>query len=722
MDKAYLYFGISAIFNTVVSGGLGWFILRKNKNNIANITFALFCFAVSLWAGFYIIWPFTDSIEITLLSFQLLHIPACYVSIFYLHFTVHWLNVYQKKKKIIFLGYLFSFIFSLTTFTSYFISDIVPKFNMRYWAVPGPLYHFFLLLFFGLMIYASYLIIADLKNQTGVKKTQSKIILIGFPLAFLGGSTNYFLWYNINFPPYGNLLASSFVISTAYAIVSTRFMDVRMALRKSSVNILTFISLILGALGLEYIVDLIFPNSNDWLRLGTIMLVAPALPVLQKYYYRVANKYFFSSLYDPASVISNLIDRLGSVLDSHRIFDTTTESILSAMHPRGIAFFTLTPDHKQWILNYNHGLHPDLIRSFHLDPSLARLYLHNNLPIVAEELRSSMGDKYQIDLDLMSALNISVIVPLYTNHQLKGVIVIGPKETGEMYNSEDINTLEIIAYQTVVPLDSALLYEETKNYSARLKLQVDQATRDLELANAQLKRIEASKTDFISIASHQLRTPLTVIKGYISMMLEGNFGPLTSEEKSTLSKAYESNERLNRLVENLLYLSRLESDRLQFRLEERPIAEIIDRSVHEFFCFLDRPDIKYVYNKPIEELPLANFDAEKIRQVMLNLLDNALKYTREGTIAIDLKADKKNWQISIIDTGEGINKEELTTIFTRFSPNQPSALSQPEKVPLGLFVVKHIIDNHGGEIKAESKGKGKGTRINLKLPLRINNS
>ena len=218
MSISYIYFAFSALLNVVVSTIFGVYVFYINRKSPVNRTFALFCFGVALWSLPYIFWPLAKTAGGALLSFQLLHIGSSYVSIFYFHFVVNWLNLYQRKRILVYIGYALATFFALSVFSPLFIKGMAPKFSMTYWAEIGVLYHFYLIMFFYFFLHASYLLIRKYKDEGGFKESQMKFVLAGMVLSFLGGSTNYLLFYNINFPPYGNILASSFVIFTVYGV------------------------------------------------------------------------------------------------------------------------------------------------------------------------------------------------------------------------------------------------------------------------------------------------------------------------------------------------------------------------------------------------------------------------------------------------------------------------------------------------------------------------
>ena len=241
----------------------------------------------------------------------------------------------------------------------------------------------------------------------------------------------------------------------------------------------------------------------------------------------------------------------------------------------------------------------------------------------------------------------------------------------------------------------------------------------LEAANTELKRLDRAKSEFISIASHQLRTPLTIIKGYLSMIREGNYGAVTPEVSTTVNKMYLSNERLIKLVNDLLDLSRMESGRMKYEFLEMDLEEVIDSAVDEFQLPAKDKHIKIVWKKDGRGLPKIWGDAWKLRQVVFNLIDNALKYNRDGDIEIKLEKEDDSLKLSVKDSGIGMTEETINNIFHKFSRGRESAVAKVNAVGvgLGLYIAKRIVDDHGGNIWVESPGEGKGSVFYVRLPL-----
>jgi len=251
----------------------------------------------------------------------------------------------------------------------------------------------------------------------------------------------------------------------------------------------------------------------------------------------------------------------------------------------------------------------------------------------------------------------------------------------------------------------------------RLATQLAATNIRLEGAYKRLKKLDKAKSEFISIASHQLRTPLTAIKGYISMMLEGDYGKLSKGAVRAMENVYQSNERLIKLVNSLLNLSRIEAGRLKVEKMKTSIIALIEDLMEEFKPQAEKKNLYLKFEKPDIKVPSVNIDREKIRQALANLLDNAIKYTQKGGIKIGIKVENSYLRISISDTGEGMAKEELSKIFQSFSRAGAGRRLWTEGAGLGLYIAKRFIEMHKGRIWAESLGKGKGSTFFVELPI-----
>jgi len=250
---------------------------------------------------------------------------------------------------------------------------------------------------------------------------------------------------------------------------------------------------------------------------------------------------------------------------------------------------------------------------------------------------------------------------------------------------------------------------------------------ELERTYAKLKELDQAKSEFISIASHQLRTPLTAIKGYISMILEGSYGTLNGTQEGPMKSVFESNERLIRLVNDLLNISRIESGRIDMKWEKKNIEDVIKGVIEEIGIKAQEKKLKLVFEKPEEPIPQVNLDEEKIRNVLLNILDNAIRYTKKGKITIRAYQKQKQEDsqknggvvVEVKDTGDGMTQEELSHLFESFSRGGAGTRVSTEGAGLGLYIAKQFMKLHNGKIWAESQGKGEGSTFFIELPLAV---
>ena len=243
--------------------------------------------------------------------------------------------------------------------------------------------------------------------------------------------------------------------------------------------------------------------------------------------------------------------------------------------------------------------------------------------------------------------------------------------------------------------------------------------RDLELtrANERLHELDQSKSNFISIVAHQLRTPLSGVKWTLNMVLGGTLGPLNIEQKSFLMKCYESNERMIVLINDMLGADRIDSDKLKYHFTPTQISHLLDDVLFEMTSLIYKKKLQMSFVNKDRNLPQVLIDVEKMRAVLQNLLENAIKYTPpDGQIGINLQVVDGFVQISIQDNGIGISEEEKRNIFNRFFRAKNAIKVETDGSGLGLFIAKGIIDKHGGKIWFDSQ-VGKGTTFHFTVPI-----
>lgn len=307
-----------------------------------------------------------------------------------------------------------------------------------------------------------------------------------------------------------------------------------------------------------------------------------------------------------------------------------------------------------------------------------------------------------------------------------------------------ISFFEILAFQNMTQLyfkasifalffifGVMLIKSVLKEVEQRKKLEL--LTARLETANAELKKLDQTKSEFMSIASHQLRAPLTLIKGYISLILEGTIKSGEEAEKDALEKVAKSTEELIKLINGLLDLSRIESGKIKYVFEENDFVKVAEEVIAEFKESAAKKSLTLSLENKVGALAPFMFDADKIKEVIVNLVDNAIKYSAsgealqnfslknlDGQVLIRLEkipSDKTKIRLSVKDSGMGIKQEDQKRLFAKFMRTEEANKNDPNGMGIGLYFVKRVVEDHGGKVWVESEGLGKGSTFFVELPL-----
>ncbi|MFA6547358.1 MAG: ATP-binding protein [Candidatus Magasanikbacteria bacterium] len=238
----------------------------------------------------------------------------------------------------------------------------------------------------------------------------------------------------------------------------------------------------------------------------------------------------------------------------------------------------------------------------------------------------------------------------------------------------------------------------------------------LEQANLRLQELDKQKTEFLSIASHQLRTPLSILKGYIELIKDGGYGKITKDTKQILNNMDESNEHLIKLVDDFLNISRIEQGRTKYDFKNFNLSHTVDGILFELCKRAQDKGLKCEWhNGTVFEIV---GDEEKIRHVLFNFVDNAIKYSENGKIKINLKADNDGVNVTVSDRGFGFGKVDEANFFQKFYRGENVKNTNVTGTGLGLYVCRKFIEAHGGKVWAHSSGLGKGSEFGFWLPLK----
>jgi len=276
----------------------------------------------------------------------------------------------------------------------------------------------------------------------------------------------------------------------------------------------------------------------------------------------------------------------------------------------------------------------------------------------------------------------------------------------------------IIYFSVILLLLFVVIFREKQEIEKDDK-ELLKKVKKLRSINVKLGHLNKAKSNFIQAASHQLREPLAATKAYVSMFLENSYGKISPKLRTTLEKIYTSNEKLIALIENLLNISRIEEGRLGFNFKKKDIKKLVKEITTSLTIQAKTKNLYLKFKAPKKSFPKIWIDDDKMTEAIMNILDNALKYTRRGGITVEINRVKKKVKISIRDTGIGITKDNINSIFDKFCRGDESCKMNATGTGLGLFTAHKFILAHKGKIIVKSEGKGKGATFIVELPLNL---
>lgn len=306
-----------------------------------------------------------------------------------------------------------------------------------------------------------------------------------------------------------------------------------------------------------------------------------------------------------------------------------------------------------------------------------------------------------------------VALPLRGGEETIGVLGLGSKTQRDF--EEQKTFLETLSNEIAIGLQNALLYEKISRYSSELEERVRERTKELEQANTKLKELDRLKSMFLASMSHELRTPLNSIIGFTGLLLMGMSGELNPEQQKQLNMVKGSADHLLNLINDILDISKIESGKVNLVVESFEIADVITDVAETVAPSVE--DKGLALTTEIQENTAITSDRRRVKQVLMNLVGNAVKFTDQGNVTITVKTIPHNkLEICVSDTGMGIREEDMANLFKPFQQIDMSSTKKHEGTGLGLYLCKKLMDFLKGDISAKSR-YGKGSEFTFHLPL-----
>lgn len=696
------------------------FVFSRDRRNLSNLLFFFIGIATLGWAlSNYAAITVLNSDDIILVVRLILFFVVIQNVFFYMfartfpdtrwRHSRKWLSAY-----LIFSGFVAALTLSPFVFTSVKIEDGLAVTQ----AGPGILAFIIHAALSISMAFRSLL--KKARKASGLQKSHFKILIVASFLNWIVVPiTNFALTPLLKttiFIELGPLYTLVFASLVAYAIVAQKLFDIRRAVARSVAYLLSlgFIGVVYG--GVIFLVSFflvagsVFNEADRAIYILLALFSAVVFNPTKRFFDKLTNKIFYRDAYDPQAFLDQLNDTLVTNIEIGILVRHTTSVIEENLKAECHVYLQQTDTARSRIM----GTSKKDIPEETFDLIKAELATIKDTTVVTEELEEHYVDLKKA-LDAHDIAVISSLVTTYSgSHEATAYLLLGPKKSGNIYSSQDIRIINIISDELLIAIQNALRFEEIETFNVTLQKRIADATAKLKRSNDKLKEMDETKDEFISMASHQLRTPLTSVKGYLSMVLEGDAGKITPTQRQLLNQAFVSSQRMVYLIADLLNVSRLKTGRFIIEAVPTNLADMVESEIAQLKEVAKSRKLTLEYSKP-KDFPELMLDETKTRQVVMNFVDNAIYYTPSGGhIKIELRTDRSSVYFMVKDDGLGVPKEDQSHLFTKFYRAKNAQKARPDGTGLGLFMAKKVITDQGGTILFESK-EGKGSTFGFKF-------
>jgi len=698
------FYPLSGLFDALMAAGLGLFVYTRDRSDRRYRTYGLFCLSLFLWGVAYFFWLSSTEASSALFWARALMVGAVFVPVTAYHHVVQLLEVTsEKREKLITIGYLISVLLLFFAPTRFMVDSVSKKAIFNYWPNPGIAFHFHLLMFFAFASGSILELYQGYKNAIGRRRIHFRLLFITITIAYLGGSTNYYLWYDIPILPIGCIAIGVYIAVFTYAILAYRLLDIDVIFKKSVIYA-SILSILLVPCYLVVILgqQMAFGSINyvfSIVTLALFIIVGFLFPKVRFRTEEALEKVLFQSRVDYRDTLVRSSRDMVSIIDIKALSESLVRTIGKSLRIDKVSLLLIDEAKGSYHLEASVGFDFEQSEKVTLSKGspLVQLLRQREEPIVKEELEwVPVGLETPQTINLMSKLAAEISLPIISKDKLIGILNLGQKDDKTLYSNEDLEILATLANQAAIAIENARLYENLKQSQDTLR-RADRLS-SLGLLTAGL--------------AHEIRNPLVAIRTFTQLLPERYDDAEFREGFQGL--ALKEVDRICGLINDLLSFARpskpnVAPENVNDVVEN--IARILETQAKEKSVGIAR--------EFGENLPKVWIDREQMKQVFMNLILNAIQAMREGgSISISTRPVSRNGaepsgdfvQVEIRDTGIGIPEENLQHIF------DPFFTSKDEGSGLGLAVSHQIVQEHGGFVTVESQ-IGKGTAFFVHVPV-----
>ena len=671
--------------------------------------------SIAIWSFGYFLWRISSS-EIQADYFcRLLTGASIFMPITAYHFSI--ILSGKKSNRALKYGYLGALILCLMLPTGLIMQGVKPKFGHRYWPEAGPLTWLYLTYFFGYLFLSAKLFVRGWREHLGNRATKNLFILFIWITGCIGGATNFPLWFNIPVQPYGNVFLCFSLVLLTLGLYSD--FTVRIQLYKNLFQLIlcataSFVYLLVITHHFSTLNTPLSPESI-WIHgIGAFLVIVLASWIVSAIKLQVERVLEAVFLNEPTIGLTQLKDlptKFTESNDNQSLINLIAKVIKRSLPTRNIAIFTRENEGQPYRILAKNGRFPNLkaVREIAANDPLIVSLSKRAIPLNINKVTKSIDPAVYLSLvDLRNALNVSVIIPISSNQQLYGLILLGPLKNQQKWDNETTTVLFTLGAQIGI-------HFRTKELEAIVELR----SIELEQRNEQLEKANIEKQNFLTSFSHEIRNPLNGIINISQLLAEEK--DLTDTQAELINYLISCKQHLEELIIPTLDYSSLEAG--IYHCTEEPfdvntiIKSLIAMHSHQaeskglqLSC-----DLTEVSNNWIGAVT-------PLRQILINLISNAIKYTDSGSVNLELSYQQNEKNItatfSIKDTGPGIPIIQQDLIFhpsTRLAVNENS---QPGS-GMGLPISRRIAQTLNGTLNLKESETKSGSVFELTLPFKL---
>jgi signal transduction histidine kinase len=543
------------------------------------------------------------------------------------------------------------------------------------------------------------------------------------------------IWDTTEFYIYGPIFVIPFSFAVAYSLIQSRFIDVKTVLYRIIILVEEILFFVIAFFLLYRYTEEILNEGHFLKSIGFILVIAPLAILIFRQYTALFRKFLKFVILEQKRTPEEIITRFSKAnsveLETEKIAITVRTTIQELLGIKRVGIFLLNTSNNKVLYQYLHNLDlngtRDLLEVIHFWDEL------NQDPIlVTDEIkREIVFGKLNKDkrisriLSFLDKNKISAILPLNRETQLNGVLILGYKDLQMPLSVREIEDLELLIAQTSVAMGRSLLYKEVEELNKSLKEKVSEQTKELQLKVKQLEEARRKEADMIDIMGHELRTPMSVVKLNTDLLhnFTDNIEKRKEDFKKYIKRIRDSVDTEIRLINTLLSSAKLEGDKIEIHPEKVNIHEQIEMALHAQETRAKRKDVDLNTNFS-KEAQYVFADHARSVEVLNNLIDNAVKYTEEGSVLVSTELEGDFVKISVTDTGFGMTEEDIrnlgkkffrTSNYTQSEYSDDIDIVRPGGTGLGLYVTFNLVSKMGGIIDVKSK-PGEGSTFSFTLP------